>query len=408
MTLSPSLKSSARIETIDILRGFTLFGIIIIHMTEQYYAGMLPEGITTTPTLADKITGGVTALLIMGKFYMIFSFLFGLSFYIQFSKTDSSFLVRFAWRLAILGIIGLLHHLHYRGDILTIYAFLGFFLLIFNRLSDQALFVTGLLLTLNLPTIIFRAYAVAVNYDLNSLFNSDPAALKQYYETVKHGTYLEIIRANFLDFNSKVIFQIWSGRLFITLGLFLLGIYAGRKKFFENLSTYTTHLEKAIKYALLAMLGFIIIAAAFFVGAAVLKIPLSNSVNMLVGGTLFDFFNTALAIIYVAAIILLVKNKKWEKILSPLYPVGRMGLTTYLMQSLFGTLIFFSYGLGLLADIGAGLCVILAIGLFGIQILFAKFWFRYFQYGPVEWLWRSLTLLKVQPLTKPSGRAITA
>jgi uncharacterized protein len=398
MTLSPSLKTS-RIETIDILRGFTLFGIIIIHMTEQYYAGMMPEGVGVSSTF-DKVVGGLATFFIMGKFFMIFSFLFGLSFYLQFSKTDSGFLGRFAWRLLLLGIIGLIHHLHYRGDILTIYALLGFFLLGFNRLSDKALLITGIVLTLNVPTILLRSYAVITGYDLNSLFNTDPQILQQYFETIKHGSYFEILKANFFDFNDKMMFQIWSGRLFITPGLFLLGVYTGRKKFFENIPSLIKPIQKSIKYSLRAILGCIILALAFFGGAAALKIQTSDAANILVGGTLFDFLNTALAIIYVAGVILLVRKEKWQRVLYHLYPVGRMGLTTYLMQTLFGTLIFFSYGLGLVAEIGSALCALLALGLFVVQIFFAKFWFRHFLYGPVEWLWRSLTYLKVQPMTK--------
>ncbi len=402
MTLTSSAKSSQRIETIDILRGFTLFGIIIIHMVEQYYAGRMPEGIQQA-TLSDQIVDGIAAFLIMGKFFMIFSFLFGLSFYLQFSKSDSGFLGRFAWRLFLLGLIGLIHHIHYRGDILTIYAMLGFLLLIFNRLSDKALLITGILLTLNVPTILLRSWALVTNYDLNTLFNSDQAVLKQYYETVKFGTYPEILKANFLDFGSKMIFQIWSGRLFITLGLFLLGVYVGRRKFFENIEGYIPQLRKSIKYSLFGMLGCIVLAVGFFAGAAALKVPLSPAANVLVGGTLFDLFNTGLAIVYVAGIILLARKAKW---LSILYPVGRMGLTTYLMQALFGTLVYFSYGLGLLGELSSGMRVLIAVGLFVVQIVIARVWFQYFQYGPVEWLWRSLTYMKFQPLVKRVPAAV--
>lgn len=82
------------------------------------------------------------------------------------------------------------------------------------------------------------------------------------------------------------------------------------------------------------------------------------------------------------------------------YAVGRMGLTTYLMQTLFGTLIFFSFGLGQLGEIGAAIAFAVAISLFIIQIQFSKFWLARFQYGLFEWLWRSLTYMKVQPLRK--------
>src|SRR5690349_3316305 len=101
-------QSSDRIEIIDALRGFALLGIIIAHMTEQFYAGPPPK---ESESIADGIVSGFTGIFVMGKFYMIFSFLFGLSFYIQFSKakSDLPFLLKFSWRLILLFIIGLIH-----------------------------------------------------------------------------------------------------------------------------------------------------------------------------------------------------------------------------------------------------------------------------------------------------------
>ena len=106
LTVNSSDKQSVRIEVIDVLRGFTLLGIILVHMTEQYYAGQPPEQYANFAAkgLADQIVSGFIGMFIQGKFYMIFSFLFGLSFYIQLSKSDgsASFVTRFFWRLLIL------------------------------------------------------------------------------------------------------------------------------------------------------------------------------------------------------------------------------------------------------------------------------------------------------------------
>ena len=106
-TIKPGLY---RIEIIDILRGFALLGIIIVHFTEQYYAGQPPASQTNfgAKNLADQIIQGVTGTFVQGKFFMIFSFLFGLSFHIQLDKSlgSSSFLLRFGWRLMVLFAIG--------------------------------------------------------------------------------------------------------------------------------------------------------------------------------------------------------------------------------------------------------------------------------------------------------------
>jgi uncharacterized protein len=395
-----------RIQVIDVLRGFSLLGIVLVHMVEQYYAGPLPDSIAKAvpSSIPDQIVQGLVGLLIMGKFYMIFSFLFGLSFFIQFSKQDSesNFLLRFGWRLIVLFIIGMLHHLHYRGDILTIYALLGFTLLFLHRLPDKILLGLAIILILNIPTVITRS--VALLFDTPP-FNplTDQPALIAYHDTLKSGSYFEILTANYFSFYGKMEFQILFGRLYITLGLFLLGIYAGRKGLFQNLSDKAADLKRARRYAWLGITACVAISLIIFGGSAVLKKEISQSVAMLAGGFLFDSFNTCLAVIYTTTIIVLFQKEKWNRRLMTLYPVGRMGLTTYLMQSAFGTMLFFNYGLGLLSEIGASLSFAAGLAFFVFQIFFARYWFHRFSYGPVEWFWRSLTYLKVQKLKLASA-----
>ncbi len=403
MTSQP-LSQSTRIEAIDVLRGFTLFGIMLVHMVEQYYAGPIPEKFASAPSsIADGIASAFVDIFIRGKFYMIFSFLFGLSFFIQSSKRDSSFLLRFAWRLIVLFGIGLVHHLHYRGDILTIYALLGFGLLLFSWLPDRILFIVAVILILNVPVHLTRVAQEVLNpssVGQSGIFKSDQTELMKYYETVKFGSYGKILMANLADFSTKMKFQIEFGRLYITLGLFLLGVYAGRKKWFENLSEKRPAYKKIIRYSLWSVLGIILIAVAIFGGANALGIPVAESVQFIMGMIIFDLFNLPMAVFYVAGIVALFLNEKWSRRLMVFYPVGRMGLTIYLIQSLMGTLIFFSYGFGLLFELGAATCLAFGIVFFVIQIFFARTWFNHFQYGPIEWLWRSLTYFKFQPMKK--------
>jgi uncharacterized protein len=397
-------KRSGRIEAIDVLRGFTLFGIIIVHFVEQYYAGIWPDQYVSviTPTLADKITAGFVGLLISGKFYMIFSFLFGLSFFLQFSKagTEKNFTSRFAWRLTILFIIGFIHHLHYRGDILTIYAILGIGLLLFHRLPDNYLLVISLFLILNIPAMIARGVDAMFPTGDGNPFNLFPQQqLLDYMNTLRSGTYMEILKANFFEFTGKMQIQIVSGRIYITLGLFLLGIYVGRKNIFNRLYDHIALFKKLLKYAGVTILGAVIFSAMIFGGVALTGASLSPQVNWMIGGFIMDIFNAALATIYVTGIVLLFEKEKWQQRLLIFYPIGRMGLTTYLMQSVFGTLIFFNFGLGLFMEIGALPAFGLGLVIFIFQIIFAKVWFRYFTQGPFEWIWRNLTYLEIQPIS---------
>jgi uncharacterized protein len=390
----------ARIDVIDVLRGFTLLGIALVHFTEQYYAGPPPKihENMMIHALADGIVSGFIGIFITGKFFMIFSFLFGFSFFIQLSKSDGSpgFIFRFAWRLIVLFAIGFIHHLHYRGDILTIYAMLGFGLLLAYRLPDKILLWLALVLVFNVPTVIARMVPIITQTTNDALFPGDQAALETYFNTFKSGSYSEILRANFYEFESKMNFQIVFGRIYITMGLFLLGLYAGRNNFFGD-----GRLQKKIMTAALwALLGCVVITVFIFGALQMSGIEITQSIGFLVGGTAYDVFNTCLSCIYVCFIISLFQKKGWRKRLMIFYSAGRMGLTTYLMQALIGVMIFSGIGLGLLGDIGAALCALIGITAFAIQIAFSNFWLSKFQYGPVEWLWRSLTYLKVQPLLR--------
>lgn len=399
-------KQSSRIEVIDVLRGFTLLGIILVHMTEQYYAGQAPEQYANFASkgLTDNIVSGFIGIFVQGKFYMIFSFLFGLSFYLQLSKSDGSigFVTRFFWRLLILFGIGFIHHLHYRGDILTIYATLGIGLLLTYRLPDKYLLVIALLLVLNVPSLLTRLKDVIwTSSDTGNPFLSiDQNSLLGYYNTLKSGTYFEILKANLTEFSSKTDFQIASGRVYITMGLFLLGLYAGRKNIFENIESKKPFFKKLLRGSLWTLLGCVLFSAAFFGGSHAVGIKLSDQLQWMVGGEVFDVFNTAFATIYTTGIVLLFQKEKWKPRLMQFYAVGRMGLTTYLVQTIFGVLIFFSIGFGLLGEIGASIAVVVAIGLYIVQIQFSKFWLAHFEYGIFEWLWRSLTYLKIQSIRK--------
>jgi uncharacterized protein len=390
-----------RIEIIDILRGFALLGIVIVHFTEQYYAGQPPDSAKDFGafTIADKIVQGFTGIFVQGKFFMIFSFLFGLSFFIQLDKSSGSpsFLLRFSWRLIVLFAIGFVHHLHYRGDILTIYAVLGFGLLLFYKLPDKALLIVALFLVLNIPSFGVRLYQFA--FDTGSdPFNPDQKQLQLYFDTLKSGTYLGILKANLHEFGFKFDFQIFSGRIYITLGLFLLGLYAGRKNFFEKWNDQIDWIKKLRKVALFTILGCFIFMAVVFGGAELAKIKMNQMLQWAFGGLAFDVFNTCLATIYVATILLLFTKEKWKPRLMQLYALGRMGLTTYLMQTLFGFFIYFSLGLKLLGELGAFPCLLIGLAVYVFQIFFSQWWLKRFRFGPVEWLWRSLTYFKVQPL----------
>ena len=148
-----------RIEIIDALRGFSLAGIVLVHVVENYVGAPTPENTMqlTHQGIADNILDGFIFLFLRGKFFALFSFLFGLSFFIQMDRANakgSDFRLRFLWRLFILLAIGFLHHLFYRGDILTIYAVLGIFLIPFYKMSNKWILGVAAILFLGLGRYI--------------------------------------------------------------------------------------------------------------------------------------------------------------------------------------------------------------------------------------------------------------
>jgi uncharacterized protein len=401
------MNNKERIEIIDVLRGFTLLGIILVHFMEQYLAGPHPE--TTSFNIkffGDEIVLGFIGIFISGKFYMIFSFLFGLSFFIQLNKSESGlgFFLRFLWRLVILFVIGFIHHLHYRGDILTIYAMLGVGLLVAYKLPDKVLLIVALCLVVDLPAAITRGVDAMHNTrsmsEMNQSIFGDSVAIEKYYTTLKSGSYQELLQANLKELKAKNEFQVESGRIYITIGLFLLGLYAGRKKIFENTASQLLIFRKFLKRSAWTLLGVFLFTLAFFGGAQVAGITLPEMVQWTVGGLAYDLFNLLLAIIYVTAIVLLFQKEKWNRRFMNFYEAGRMGLTTYLMQTMFGVILFFGVGFGMLGEIGASVSVLIALVFFYLQILFSKWWLARFRYGLFEWLWRSGTYLKFQPFKK--------
>jgi uncharacterized protein len=116
------------------------------------------------------------------------------------------------------------------------------------------------------------------------------------------------------------------------------------------------------------------------------------------GGSIMDVVNASLTVFYICWVPLLMQKPKWHARFATLSPVGKMALTSYLMQTLFGVSLFFGVGFGLLLYTSPALNVVLGTVIFAAQIWFCRVWLTHFQYGPVEWLWRSATYLKWQPL----------
>lgn len=428
--LTPSSNpSKERILVIDALRGFTLLGIVIVHMAEFYIGGPIPaekmeimEGSTV-----DNIVNGVEFILIRGKFFAIFSILFGLSFFIQMERgaeKEDSFHLRFFWRLVILFIIGYFHALFYRGDILTVYALLGIPLLLLQKIPNRYLWILVILLMVGVPRMSIWAFnklnpptelveenqseeapIVEAEADSSTNQNQSPFAVNDeaelaYFNAIESGSLIDVFKANA---NHGFIGKMWVqfgpiSRGYLTLGLFLIGLYLGRIRFFKKFWDYK---KQILKWTWISFGAAILIGVAVGILFSQLQ-PRPDSFLSTLGQSFFDIINSVLLTIWVVGIFLLLYMRKGPREFFDkwMVPHGRMGLTNYVTQSIIGTFILFGWGLGMLGSFGSAIASLIAIGIFALQAIFSRWWLQNYKYGPLEWIWRSATYLKWQAFKK--------
>lgn len=382
-TLSP-IDKTERIQILDILRGFAVFGILAVNIagfaSPAFYPGYVPpESLPWYDELAETLM----LFFAEGKFYTIFSFLFGLGFSVQLARAEAkgrdvrSFYPRRLW--VLLG-LGLLHTLlFWIGDILRLYALLGFALLAFRSRSNRTLLVWA--------GIFFALGFVILGLIGGPAGGGDTEGMPFDFVTMARQAYMNN------SFLSVVIFQFFAGIVsFIVIALaqgasvmalFLLGLVVGRTGFFEGLFENQSTLKKIALWGL--MIGLALNALFVFT---------ENSWLASLG---FTIGAPALAAAYVSGISLLSLKANGAKLLAPIGQVGRMALSNYVLQSVVCSLIFNGYGLGLFEQVGAAGLWGITFAVYLAQIPLSVWWLRRFQFGPLEWVWRSLTYGKKQP-----------
>ncbi|WP_228853489.1 DUF418 domain-containing protein [Aegicerativicinus sediminis] len=378
-----------RIEEIDAMRGFALFGIIMTHMFQGYPASFTPPKYVGFNMIfpIDSVSQTIIQNLFVGKFYAIFSMLFGLSFYLILGQKENSSALKFAWRLVLLFLIGYIHHIHYRGDFLTVYAVFGMALIPFRKFPTKLILILGLFFALNVPGNFIKAIALIqppVPVNQPGAINPNPVEMAMnYFQLILDGEYQKLLVSNStIGFINKYNYLKFSGRLWVIPGLFLLGLWVGRKKWHENIEKIP--LKKLILVT--AFIGIPLVVINFYLSA-----PANSELTRFVGSIAKDVSNIFIPLLYIGLVLLLYKSIKTQKIVKQLIPVGKMGLTTYVLQSAFGIFIFYGYGLGLLLKLSGTVALLLGLLFFIGQIYFSKWWFSKYRFGPLEWFWRSGT-----------------
>ena len=420
--------AAERLVSLDTLRGVAVMGILVMNV----YAFAMPLAAYYNPLImggTDVLNMGVwffTHLFFDQKFMSIFSMLYGAGLVMMMNRAEKRgaafapvFYRRSAWLLAI----GLLHaYFIWFGDILFHYALMGMAVFLLRKAAPRTLVIVAcamlpVALLFNLGGSFYmeelQADAVGIEERLargETLDAEQQRTIDEWHAvrpffaptaediaaevTAYRGSYVDALaqRAPFVAFmqvNMTLAFVVWrvGGLMLLGMALMKLGVLSGERsaRFYRNLAVagYGTGLP-------LVVLGALLLESHGFDPLYAARV---GGIPNYVGSILVAFG-------HIGATMLLVKSGAVRGIVDRIAAVGRMALSNYLAQSLLMTTLFYGYGLGLYADLSRAWQQLLVVALIGLQLLVSYWWLRHFRFGPVEWLWRSLTYLQRQPMRR--------
>lgn len=402
------ISSVNRIDYIDLIRGIAVFGILIANL--RWFSLYVPgkQGLFVYPEI-DKTVWLLQNIFIEGKFYSIFSLLFGWGIAIQIKRSKTADIATAKFIRRRLGFMLLLGGFHlfflWEGDIVFLYGLVGFVLLAMRKLSNKTLLLTGIGLLLS-PALLylFKMHLPWLNwpsdvlgklgeqiYQLFGFVNQDASR----NDALRTSSLINLLRINWGDVPYRFSYLFFVSRIPKVLGAMLVGLVIGRTEFYPNLMK---HKNKLIWVSILGLLVFIPLNYVLFhflenSDAYYALQPAGLYYSMVYALTVFP-----LALVYMITFALLFENKRIHKLLKPILAIGKMAFTNYIMHSLIGIAIFYGLGFGLMEQFGPLAWTVLGVLIFTVQILYSNIWLKYFKFGPIEWIWRSLTYGKLQVL----------
>ena len=386
-----------RVHALDMLRGWALFGVLWSNLNDWY-------GTAKPVTTVDRALAWSQDYLLDSRFYSLLILLFGIGFGIQLVRaTSRSIDVRNTYyrRSAVLLVIGVIHGcLIWNGDILTIYALVSFAVVMFRTATNRQLVIAACLLYFVGRWIVLDVtYLAGLRYpvrsgDIDFMF--------------AQGSWLQIQHTRVDDY------LLWYGRYGLrvyatTLASFLMGLWAVKSGYIRRVIEIPASTRRLLIVAAIATaVGYATNVYADVVWPVQQAAPgfqphfpfpefqlgtlRSAALNLL------GWAYMGSAIVYACVLLLVWQRPAGARLLRPLAATGRMGLTTYLTQSVVCTLLFYNYGLGLYGKVGfAGMLGIVLV-LYGCQMAVSIWWLKRFRFGPAEWLWRKLTYGDVPPI----------
>jgi uncharacterized protein len=382
-----------RIIVLDAVRGLALFGILVVNAPLYFWpAQAIPLGNVPSLSLFDDVANALVRFAFEGKFFTIFSLLFGIGVALQLSRGHPIRII--LRRLLLLAVFGAVHiTLLWWGDILLHYAILGFALVMARDWPARRLVRTALVL-LAVPVVL--QLGLASLGALSSMSpegaaaltaataESDAALTAQGQEALAVYAGNDVVAAaasRWADWGFGTVGTLFSGMLLIVVAMFFLGAAAQRSGWLDAAAA------DRWRWLFVRMLPIALVANAVFAWGAV-------------SGAQYDFGTWRAAVASVAFVIgapsgafaiatgAALALRAGGPVATALAAVGRLALSTYLTQSLVMTTLAYGYGLGLYGQITHGQALGLAVVLFAFQVPLAVLYARRFRFGPAEWLWR--------------------
>ena len=383
------LPAAERIAALDVLRGIALFGIFIMNMPGFSHSVFAPPPPDLPPL--DAWVSWLRDLLFAGKFNLMFGLLFGIGFHLQLGRLEaarpgSGAVAIYARRLAVLLAIGLVHAaLLWSGDVLVVYAVLGFGLLAIRRWSDRAV-LSLLVFCLVFPAIAeaLRPLLLSISTEAIGAFEVEDYLLSND-AAFGHGSFLDAMAETlrvFAWYYRSALGAYSLGVFYVQMATgILLGVLVGRRGWVERLPA----LREPIRRAHLAALGVALLAGALSLAFSALGATGLDTLAKSLG-------RPALMAFYALSVLRLLAWPGAARWLRPFALAGRMPLSNYLLQTLLGLVVFYGWGLGFWNRVSPSVEVALATGLyFFVQLPLSAAWLARFRYGPVEYVWRRLT-----------------
>lgn len=400
------IPSSARIASLDILRGFALLGILVMNI--QGFA--MIEAAYFNPSLHMDLNGvnwGVWAFSHMFadlKFMAIFSMLFGAGIIVLTQKRESDgkpalglHFSRTFWLL----VFGLIHaYLIWFGDILTAYAICAVLVVWFRRFSPRRLLVLGAAILLVAPLIsLMVSFGLQnapedIRLEVVSEFTPSPKEILSQIEAFRGGfsSSLPLTMQTAFSMQTEAIpfYLFWraSGLMLIGMALFKIGVFsAERSRAFYN--------------------RMILIGLGVGLPLVLISVLTNSNANwdplysLLGTGALYNYIGSlGISAAYIGIVMRLVQSGKLSTLQSRLAAVGRMAFTNYILQSVICIALFYGFGLGLFGFVERWGQILIVLAIWAVQLTISPIWLRRFRFGPLEWAWRSLTYMRLQPMMR--------